>query len=209
MSATTRERILEVAAELIARHGMEGLRLKDVAARVGIQPPSVFAHFDGREAIGDAVARRVLAEIARVLEAALSVPGGPAACLRCGARAIAEHLYDHPGHTRMILRDLARTRSGAELELWSPDVQRIEARMAALLSEGIECGVFRPLPPGALLPVLEGAIVASIGWSGFHEDGRPATRLSRAEMADRLEDLAWAYVRRGPDEKSDSSRRQG
>ncbi|NNL66268.1 MAG: TetR/AcrR family transcriptional regulator [Myxococcales bacterium] len=191
----TRERILDVAEALIARHGMEGLRLKDVAERVGIQPPSVFAHFEGRDAIGDGVAQRVLAQIARVLEAALEGGEPPEVRLRRAARAVAEHLFDHPGHTRLILRDLARTRTGSEIELWSPDTERIGERVEALLGEGREAGAFRELPPGAFLPLLEGAIVASIGWAGFREDGQPATTASREAIVDRVEDLAWAYVR--------------
>ncbi len=73
----TRERILEVAEELISLHGMEGLRLKDVAERVGIRPPSIFAHFEGRDAIGDAVAQRVLEQLAEVLRDLTRTRSGP------------------------------------------------------------------------------------------------------------------------------------
>jgi AcrR family transcriptional regulator len=193
---STRDRIVDVAEEIISRHGMEGLRLKDVAERVGIQPPSVFTHFEGREAIGDAVAHRVLEQIAGVLDAALDEGGNEEARLRRGTRAVTAHLYDHPGHVRMILRDLARSRPGPELALWSPALERIEERVDALLSAGARSGAFRPVPLGAFLPVLEGAIVASLGWSGFSgEDGRPAVDLSREEIVARIEDVAWAYVR--------------
>lgn len=192
---STRDRILDVAESLIARHGMEGLRLKDVAERVGIQPPSVFAHFEGRDAIGDGVAQRVLEQIARVLETALAGDDGPELRLRRAARAAAEHLFDHPGHTRLILRDLARTRTGHEIELWSPDTERIGNRIEAVLEEGRAAGVFRALPHGAFLPMLEGATVALIGWNGFGEDGAPATSRTREEIVDRVEDLAFAYVR--------------
>jgi len=199
---STRDRIVDVAEEIISRHGMEGLRLKDVAERVGIQPPSVFTHFEGREAIGDAVAHRVLAQIAAVLDAALDERGDEEARLRRGARAVAAHLFDHPGHTRMILRDLARSRSGPELALWSPDLARIGERVEALLAAGARSGAFRLVPTGAFLPVLEGAIAASVGWSGFREaDGRPAVDLTREEIVARIEDLAWAYVRRPTDGK--------
>lgn len=193
---STRDRIVDVAEEIISRHGMEGLRLKDVAERVGIQPPSVFTHFEGREAIGDAVAHRVLEQIAAVLDAALDDGGDEEARLRRGACAVTAHLYDHPGHARMILRDLARSRPGPELVLWSPALRRIEERVEALLVTGAESGAFRPVPIGAFLPVLEGAIVASLGWSGFSgDDGRPAVDLTREEIVERIEDLAWAYVR--------------
>jgi len=192
----TRQRILEVAEEIIARHGMEGLRLKDVAERVGIQPPSVFTHFEGREAIGDAVAQRVLEQISSVLEVALEHGGDEATRLRRGARALAGHLYDHPGHTRLILRRLARTRAGPERSLFSAALERMSTRIDGLLTAGVRSGAFRPVPPGAFLPVLEGAILASVGWAGFREDdGRPAVDLPREALVARVEDLAWAYLR--------------
>jgi len=205
----TRQRILEVAEEIIARHGMEGLRLKDVAERVGIQPPSVFTHFEGREAIGDAVAQRVREQISSVLESALDQGGDEVARLRRSARAVAGHLYDHPGHTRLILRDLARTRTGGELSLWTPAMERIGARVDALLAAGVRSGAFRPVPAGAFLPVLEGAIVASLGWSGFREDdGRPAVALPREALVARIEDLAWRYLRPATDEADQADGRR-
>jgi len=147
---STRERILEVAEEIIARQGMEGLRLKEVAERVGIRPPSVFTHFEGREAIGDAVAHRVLEQIADVVEAPLAAGGAAEARLRRGTRAIAGHLWDHPGHARMILRDLTRTRSGPELALWSPP--RLTESVDALLEAGVRSGASAPCHPAPSSP---------------------------------------------------------
>jgi AcrR family transcriptional regulator len=192
--ADTRERILEVAEELISLHGMEGLRLKDVAARVGIQPPSIFAHFEGREAIGDAVAQRVLEQLASVLEQALEGEADPEKALRRGVRAIAGHLMEHPAHARLMLRDMMRTRSGPELALWSPVVPLIVGRIEDLLRRGEREGLFRRVEGRAFFAQLQGAILGNIGWDGFREDGRPATKLSARQIQDQAEDLALAYV---------------
>jgi AcrR family transcriptional regulator len=190
----TRERILEVAEELISLHGMEGLRLKDVAERVGIRPPSIFAHFEGREAIGDAVAQRVLEQLAEVLERALGGESDPEKALRHGVRAIAGHLMEHPAHTRLMLRDLTRTRTGPELALWSPVVPVIVARIEDLLRRGEREGLFRRVDARAFFAQVQGAILGNIGWDGFREDGRAATPLSVRRIQDQAEDLALAYV---------------
>jgi AcrR family transcriptional regulator len=204
-SRSTRDRIVDVAEEIISRHGMDGLRLKDVAERVGIQPPSVFTHFDGREAIGDAVAHRVLDQLAGVIESAIDAGGDEEERLRRAARAVAGHLFERPGHTRMMLRDLARSRPGPELQLMSPAWNRIAQRVEALLAAGERSGAFRHVPAGAFLPVLEGAIVASVGWEGFREsDGRPAGGLTREQLVARIEDLAWTYVRPQPEAEGGS-----
>jgi AcrR family transcriptional regulator len=52
---TTRERILAAARKVFDRHGLEGLSLRDVAARVGITPMAIYRHFDSKEALVDAL----------------------------------------------------------------------------------------------------------------------------------------------------------
>ena len=52
---TTRERILAAARKVFDRHGLEGLSLRDVAARVGITPMAIYRHFDSKEALADAL----------------------------------------------------------------------------------------------------------------------------------------------------------
>jgi len=45
----TRERLIEAAVELIEEHGVTRLRLREVAARVGIQEPSIYTFFKNRD----------------------------------------------------------------------------------------------------------------------------------------------------------------
>lgn len=42
-----RQRVLQEARDLCAAGGLEALTIKELAQRLGIQPPSVYAHFDG------------------------------------------------------------------------------------------------------------------------------------------------------------------
>jgi AcrR family transcriptional regulator len=191
----TRERILEVAAEMISEGGMERLRLKDVAERVGIRPPSVFAHFDGREAIGDAVAARIVEQIAGVISNALAESGSPEERVRTGVRAFAAHLWANPAHARMLMRDLARTRRAGELDIYTPLVDVIQDQVARLLAEGESAGVFRKIDPHAFIAQIQGAVLGRIGWAGFHEDGRPAADLAPGELEAQTEDLALGYIR--------------
>lgn len=192
---STREKILRVAEEMISESGMEGLRLKDVAERVGIRPPSVFAHFDGREAIGDAVAGRIVEQIARVISSALDDGGSAELRLRSGVRAFAAHLWANPAHARMLMRDLARTRSPGAFDIYSPLVDVIEETVARLLAEGESEGVFRKVDPSTFVAQIQGAVLGRIGWAGFKEDGSPAADLAPGELEAQSEDLALSYVR--------------
>jgi AcrR family transcriptional regulator len=51
----TRQEILAAAWESAASNGLAGLTLRDVAARVGMQAPSLYFHFDSKNALYDAM----------------------------------------------------------------------------------------------------------------------------------------------------------
>lgn len=53
---STRERALEAALELFGRKGYDGVSMNDIAQAVGIRAPSLYKHFQNKEALFDAVA---------------------------------------------------------------------------------------------------------------------------------------------------------
>src|SRR5437870_4657405 len=82
----TRTEILDAAWELAREQGLAGLSLRDVAAKVGMRPPSLYWYFDSKHAIYDAM----FAEGNRLL---LERIGGA----------------DWPTEPRALLRTMART----------------------------------------------------------------------------------------------------
>lgn len=60
----TRERLIRITADELARGGYRGLSLRGVAARAGIGPATVFHHFpDGKQGLYEATVRHVLEEV--------------------------------------------------------------------------------------------------------------------------------------------------
>ena len=51
----TRQEILAAAWDVAHQNGIAGLTLREVALRVGMQPPSLYSHFDSKNAIYDAM----------------------------------------------------------------------------------------------------------------------------------------------------------
>jgi AcrR family transcriptional regulator len=51
----TRQEILSAAWDVAHQNGIAGLTLREVAVRVGMQPPSLYSHFDSKNAIYDAM----------------------------------------------------------------------------------------------------------------------------------------------------------
>lgn len=86
---STRQEILAAAWQLARSNGLAGLSLRDVAASIGMRPPSLYWYFESKHAIYDAM----FAEANRQLLARLKAQDWPTetrAALRLGARVFVE-----------------------------------------------------------------------------------------------------------------------
>lgn len=64
---TTRERILDAAEQVFAEKGMAAAPVRDIAARVGLNPASLYNHFAGKEELYEAVLERGLTPVLELL----------------------------------------------------------------------------------------------------------------------------------------------
>ena len=81
----TRERILDAVWELAERDGLAGWTLRDLAAAVGMRAPSLYTHFDGRDAILDAMFAQGYEQLEQALHDLDPDPADPRATLLRGA----------------------------------------------------------------------------------------------------------------------------
>jgi AcrR family transcriptional regulator len=190
-SSGTREKILEAAERLIAAHGAEGLQLKDVADAVGIRPPSIYAHFESRDAICRAVARRLYGGIMAAVK--LDRSHDPMEALLQALDDYVRYLAGRPAHLRLVLRDLAYTplatedsKTASKEEAW----QAKSEAFRALVRRGIDAGRFRPLRPERVEAQLVGAIAANLCWGGWDEAGHPIAGVPIEEIVRESRDLA-------------------
>lgn len=87
-----RREILAAAWEVAREQGPAQLTLRAVAARVGMQPPSLYSHFDSKHAIIDAMFGQGWSEYLTLCEEMVpTLPEEPRARLR----AIAHQFFDH------------------------------------------------------------------------------------------------------------------
>ena len=70
-----REQLIDCAIEIYANHGIEGARRSHVALRAGVSVPTVYAYFDGRESLTEAVLNRVESRITEIVWNAASEDG--------------------------------------------------------------------------------------------------------------------------------------
>lgn len=99
----TKEKIIDEAESLAALHGIEHLKLQDVADKIGIKLPSVYAHFSGREDILAAMGSRISKGISQLY---IAKPGeAPIETLKRSAQDLLKFLGEHPAYFRLMLRD--------------------------------------------------------------------------------------------------------
>jgi AcrR family transcriptional regulator len=85
-SATRRE-ILDAAWEMAREEGLSQVTLRDLAGRVGMQAPSLYSHFESKNAIYDAMFAQAWTDCLEVMSAAAKTsPRGRRAALRLYAR---------------------------------------------------------------------------------------------------------------------------
>lgn len=86
--AATRREILDAAWQLARERGLAQLTLRDVAHRVGMRAPSLYSHFESKNAIYDAMFADAWNECLAVMSAAASnLPASPRAAMKLIARA--------------------------------------------------------------------------------------------------------------------------
>jgi AcrR family transcriptional regulator len=64
---STRERILDAAEQVFAEKGLGAAPVRDIAARVGLNPASLYNHFAGKEELYEAVLERGLTPVMQML----------------------------------------------------------------------------------------------------------------------------------------------
>jgi AcrR family transcriptional regulator len=97
----TAERILDAAEALFAEHGFAGTAIRDIAARVGLNPASLYNHFPGKQELYEAVLDRGLQPVFEMLAGLTDSDWSPARDDRA-VDMIVEHFAARPGVARLL-----------------------------------------------------------------------------------------------------------
>ncbi|MBW2425801.1 MAG: TetR/AcrR family transcriptional regulator [Deltaproteobacteria bacterium] len=100
----TRERILDVAEGLFAERGLAGTAVRDIAREAGLTAASLYNHFDGKQALYEAVLARGVQPLFELIEGLGDAEPDEA---RTGAflDAILDHLAARPALAKLIQRE--------------------------------------------------------------------------------------------------------
>jgi AcrR family transcriptional regulator len=98
----TRLEILEAAWALARAEGLAGLSMRDLAAAVGMQPPSLYSYFDSKHAIYDAMFRQGYEELESRAELFSTAPGAPA--LKALVRGYLKFCTEDPARYQLMFQ---------------------------------------------------------------------------------------------------------
>ncbi len=133
--ARTRDRVLEVATDLIAKRGYSGTTISAISKASGVMPASIYWHFDSKEGLLAAVIERAAdAWFNGALEAHAGAAGDDE-----DAPRVAGFQYvfqDQPEFYRVLLLVSLERRESDDVSLEA--VRRIRTRLKQYLAENLE-----------------------------------------------------------------------
>jgi AcrR family transcriptional regulator len=93
-SPDRKNELVRAASEIIALKGFEGLRIRDVAAQVGINPATMYYYFQTKEVLIECVTEYVFIKMGILAE---EVPGSPRDQLHAHLTRLYRKMRDEPG----------------------------------------------------------------------------------------------------------------
>src|SRR6202158_827423 len=135
------EELVPAAYELIAEHGFEGLRTRDVAARVGVNIATLHYYFLTKESL----IRGVLEHAMGRFRSTLAPHGSLGDQLRNHLRAVRKLLADEP-ELGSVMGELAMrsARDKAMASLMAEMYDNWHTTMRGLIRRGVKEGILRP-----------------------------------------------------------------
>ena len=150
--------ILDQARQIVARDGLGALALRPLAARLGVTAPALYAHFESKEALLEALAVDEFTRLIAEIEAAGRGIDDPIALIKAQSYAYVDYAQANPSLFEVIF--LFRP-------AWAPDSPATELPIASkafemsakAVSDAIEAGLITERDP----------LVASLTiWSAVH-----------------------------------------
>jgi AcrR family transcriptional regulator len=206
----TRSLILNEVERLIARKGVYGFTLQDVAGPLGVQVPAIYKHFKSRDDVLVELSRRFIEGLSRQFAPSPRAGSDAVAMLKRRLDEFVDFHLDNPAYVRLSLVDFATPEGGMEyLTLASggplhetPHVGPLaimHRHVATLLDAGRKAGAFREVVALDFYLIVKSVLLIRLV---FRNDtlltGKPSPS-QVAETKSTLWDVARRYLAPNPD----------
>jgi len=182
-----RERILEEARQLFFEQGYQGTTLDQVARRLEVTKPFIYSHFENKAALLGDIAERGTRLSLKAIADAHDRKGDPAERLGQAIREFCHVVMAHQANIAVYFREDKYVPAAASKRI---DEMRAEfdEKLAALLQEGMEQGIFRVDDVRLATLAVGGMISWMFTWY------RTGGRLSDEHIADQMIELVMRTV---------------
>lgn len=134
----TAKRIVDIAENCFAERGFDASSMGEIAKAVGIRTPSLYSHFDSKQALYEAVIDSRLEPLFGLLESVDVLPDTAEESLAL-LRAVMAHYIEHPSLARLIQH--AALAGGQQLEILQ---ERCYRPLAGLFRHHLDDGHLLP-----------------------------------------------------------------
>lgn len=138
----TIDEILDIAAEVMAEEGVNGLSLAEVARRLGVQPPSLYKYFPSLMAVYDALYLRGSREHLAVLKAGMAQAEPGLEALISGLEASGRWALEHRATSELLFWRPVPSFEPSE-EAFAVSKEMVDVQRAAL-SDAVDAGQLGP-----------------------------------------------------------------
>ena len=154
---------------MIAKRGIDGLVLDDIAEALGIQRPSLYTHFNGRDGILTAVAERAFIQLSHQFQD--DENPDPVVTISKGVDELVNFLVQHKAYARLLARDFStpgglpavNTVLGSLESVVVPALlQPLYDRLNKIIVRGHNQSRFGKVDPFVFLTALLGSIMACL-----------------------------------------------
>jgi AcrR family transcriptional regulator len=133
-----RDEILDAATELLLGIGhAKGVSVRSVAERVGVTPPSIYLHFQDKDALLDAVCARYFEKLDEEMQRVSAVQPSTVDVLRAQGLAYVRFAIENPELYRIATMGEWKSNSSVDAALASSAFEHMCATVLALITEGV------------------------------------------------------------------------
>jgi AcrR family transcriptional regulator len=182
MAKVNRTEIIKAAVGLFNQNGYHATSMSDIARAVDIKKPSLYHHFDSKEAILSAILETGMDQLIAEITEILNSNQGCTAKLRDAIHAHACLIASNPEGAAVFLRE-DRGLGDEYMAQYVAKRDEFERLFRAIVRQGIDEGAFRDTDVSITVHALLGMVNWMTRWY------RPAGRLSAEQIADMFADL--------------------
>ncbi|MDT5022702.1 MAG: hypothetical protein QOI33_3226 [Mycobacterium sp.] len=133
-----RDEILDAATDLLLDIGQaKAVSIRSVAERVGVTPPSIYLHFQDKDALLDAVCARYFEKLDDEMQRVAAMQPSTAEVLRAQGLAYVRFATENPELYRIATMGEWKSDSSVDAALANSAFEHICATVEALMAEGV------------------------------------------------------------------------